>query len=71
MTDPPDLSLSLYTAISLHHRLRPGLSLSANCLPCFSGLLTLYFSFFAPSRRPCPIAPYSAFKNFCFPDSRE
>ena len=35
---------------------------------CFPGLMTPYFSYFALSRRPCLIAPCSAFKPFCFPD---
>ena len=70
MTDPPDLLLSLYTVISLHHRPRPRLHLSANCLLCLPGLMTLYFSFFALSRWPYPIAPYLACKHFYFPDSK-
>ena len=38
-------------------------------LPC-SSLPTLYFSIFALSCRLCPVAPCSAFKRFCSPDSR-
>ena len=38
------------------------------CLLCLPSLMTPYFSFFALSRRPCLIAPRSAFEHFCFPD---
>ncbi len=66
MTDPPDL-YCLYTMIFYHHRANHRLHHSAlpSMLSRSSDPLCLLF---ALSRRPCPIAPCSAFKRFCFPD---
>ncbi len=68
MTDPPDFHLFIRFSST------PAVLItSCTLVPCpgrFSGFNTHCF-LFTLSRRPSPIAPYSAFKHFCSPDSKQ